>query len=59
MDLNKLQGQIEVLVNESELTQKRQKDFYIDLDDRLRRMEQHRRNRGFALLCTRSQREGA
>ena len=41
VDLNKLQGQIEVLGNESELTQKRQKDFYIDLDDRLRRIEQH------------------
>ncbi|MGH8685583.1 MAG: YbgF trimerization domain-containing protein, partial [Nitrosospira sp.] len=40
LDLNKLQGQIEVLVNENELTQKRQKDFYIDLDNRLRRMEQ-------------------
>lgn len=40
LDLSKLQGQIEVLGNESELTQKRQKDFYIDLDDRLRRMEQ-------------------
>ncbi len=40
LDLNKLQGQIEVLVNENELNQKRQKDFYIDLDTRLRRMEQ-------------------
>jgi tol-pal system protein YbgF len=40
LDLNKLQGQIEVLVNENELTQKRQKDFYIDLDSRLRRIEQ-------------------
>ncbi|SEP40797.1 tol-pal system protein YbgF [Nitrosovibrio sp. Nv6] len=40
LDLNKLQGQIEVLVNENELTQKRQKDFYIDLDNRLRRIEQ-------------------
>lgn len=39
-DLNKLQGQIEVLANENELTQKRQKDFYIDLDNRLRRLEQ-------------------
>jgi tol-pal system protein YbgF len=39
-DLNKLQGQIEVLANENELTQKRQKDFYIDLDSRLRRLEQ-------------------
>ncbi|SCY46799.1 tol-pal system protein YbgF [Nitrosospira sp. Nsp13] len=40
LDMNKLQGQIEVLVNENELTQKRQKDFYIDLDSRLRRLEQ-------------------
>lgn len=40
LDLNKFQGQIEVLVNENELTQKRQKDFYIDLDTRLRRLEQ-------------------
>ncbi|SOD40330.1 tol-pal system protein YbgF [Nitrosovibrio sp. Nv4] len=40
LDLNRLQGQIEVLVNENELTQKRQKDFYIDLDNRLRRIEQ-------------------
>jgi tol-pal system protein YbgF len=40
LDLNKLQGQIEVLANENELTQKRQKDFYIDLDTRLRRVEQ-------------------
>jgi tol-pal system protein YbgF len=40
LDLNKLQGQIEVLVNENELNQKRQKDFYIDLDSRLRRVEQ-------------------
>lgn len=39
-DLNKLRGQIEVLVNENELTQKRQRDFYIDLDSRLRRIEQ-------------------
>jgi tol-pal system protein YbgF len=40
LDLSKLQGQIEVLVNENELNQKRQKDFYIDLDTRLRRIEQ-------------------
>ncbi|MDE2365558.1 MAG: tol-pal system protein YbgF [Betaproteobacteria bacterium] len=40
LDLNKLQGQIEVLANENESTQKRQKDFYIDLDTRLRRLEQ-------------------
>lgn len=39
LDLNKLYGQIEVLVNENELAQKRQRDFYIDLDSRLRRLE--------------------
>ena len=40
LDLNKLRGQIEVLTNENELAKKRQKDFYIDLDSRLRRIEQ-------------------
>jgi tol-pal system protein YbgF len=40
LDLNKLHGQIEVLANENDLTQKRQKDFYVDLDNRLRRIEQ-------------------
>ena len=39
-DLNKLNGQIEVLTNEIGLSQNRQKDFYIDLDSRLRRIEQ-------------------
>ena len=39
-DTNKLRGQVEVLTNENELTQKRQRDFYIDLDGRLRRVEQ-------------------
>jgi TolA-binding protein len=38
-ELNRLQGQIEVLANENESSQKRQKDFYIDLDTRLRRIE--------------------
>lgn len=40
LDLNKLQGQIEVLANENDLAQKRQKDFYVDLDSRLRKIEQ-------------------
>ena len=39
-DTNSLRGQIEVLTNENELVQKRQRDFYIDLDSRLRRIEQ-------------------
>ena len=35
----KVNGQIEVLANDIELSQNRQKDFYIDLDSRLRRIE--------------------
>jgi tol-pal system protein YbgF len=35
----KLRGQIEVLNHESEQTQKRQRDLYIDLDSRLRKLE--------------------
>lgn len=38
-ELSKLNGQIEVLANNIELSQNRQKDFYIDLDSRLRRIE--------------------
>jgi tol-pal system protein YbgF len=38
-DLAKLRGQIEVLTYELEAAQKRQKDFYIDLDNRLRKLE--------------------
>ena len=35
-DIAKLRGQIEVLAYELEAAQKRQKDFYVDLDNRLR-----------------------
>lgn len=38
-EVAKLRGQIEVMVNEIEATQKRQKDFYVDLDSRLRKIE--------------------
>lgn len=38
-ELSKLNGQIEVLANNIEQSQNRQKDFYIDLDSRLRRIE--------------------
>lgn len=38
-ELSKLNGQIEVLANDIKLSQNRQKDFYIDLDSRLRRIE--------------------
>jgi len=39
-DIAKLRGQIEVLTYELEAAQKRQKDFYVDLDSRLRKIEQ-------------------
>lgn len=38
-DLSKIRGQIEVLTYELDATQKRQKDFYVDLDNRLRKLE--------------------
>jgi len=39
-DIAKLRGQIEVVTYELEAAQKRQKDFYVDLDNRLRKLEQ-------------------
>lgn len=38
-EIAKLRGQIEVLTNDLANTQKRQKDFYVDLDGRLRKLE--------------------
>lgn len=38
-EIAKLRGQIEVLGNQNEQLQKRQRDFYLDLDTRLRRLE--------------------
>ncbi len=38
-DINKLRGQAEVQSNNFETLDKRQKDFYVDLDTRLRRLE--------------------
>ena len=39
-DMAKLRGQIEVLVNQTENLDRRQKDLYVDLDNRLRKLEQ-------------------
>lgn len=39
-DLARLRGQLEVLVNDMDATQKRQRDFYVDLDSRLRKLEE-------------------
>lgn len=38
-EIARIRGQIEVLTYEVEATQKRQKDFYVDLDSRLRKIE--------------------
>lgn len=38
-EVAKLRGQIEVILNDVDTTQKRQKDFYVDLDSRLRKLE--------------------
>ena len=38
-DLARLRGQVEVLTHDIESTQKRQQDFYVDLDARLRALE--------------------
>ena len=40
LELGKLNGQIEMLSNDNSLLQKRQRDFYIDLDNRMRDIEQ-------------------
>jgi tol-pal system protein YbgF len=38
-ELARLRGQLEVLLNDMEMTQKRQRDFYVDVDSRLRKLE--------------------
>lgn len=39
MEMGKLRGQIEVLEDENRTLRKQQKDFYLDLDNRLRQVE--------------------
>jgi tol-pal system protein YbgF len=39
-DIARSRGQIEVILNQLENSDKRQKDFYVDIDTRLRRLEQ-------------------
>jgi tol-pal system protein YbgF len=39
-EVAKLRGQIEVLANQTETLERRQKDLYVDLDNRLRKIEQ-------------------
>jgi tol-pal system protein YbgF len=39
-DLARMRGQLEVLANQAELAERRQKDLYLDIDTRLRKLEQ-------------------
>jgi tol-pal system protein YbgF len=39
-DLARMRGQVEVLAHQAELAEKRQKDLYLDIDTRLRKLEQ-------------------
>lgn len=41
-EIAKLRGQVEVLTNELANAQQRQKDFYVDLDNRMRKLEPQR-----------------
>ena len=45
-EINRLRGQLEVLSNGLENAQKRQRDMYLDLDTRVRRIEQSASNAG-------------
>jgi tol-pal system protein YbgF len=38
-EIAKIRGQLEVLANQNEQLQKRQRDFYLDIDSRLKRLE--------------------
>jgi tol-pal system protein YbgF len=38
-EIARLRGQLEVIANENQQIQKRQRDFYVDLDSRLKRLE--------------------
>ena len=41
-EMAKLRGQLELLANQADNADKRQKDLYVDIDARLRKLEQHK-----------------
>ena len=47
-DLARMRGQVEVLTNQIETAEKRQKDLYLDIDTRLRKLEQPKEQAGTA-----------
>lgn len=45
-EMSKMRGQLEVLGNQAEVADRRQKDLYLDIDTRLRKLEQAREGGG-------------
>ena len=39
-EIARMRGQVEVLANQAEMAERRQKDLYLDIDTRLRKLEQ-------------------
>ena len=47
-EISRMRGQVEVLANQAETAEKRQKDLYLDIDTRLRKLEQAREQQAAA-----------
>jgi tol-pal system protein YbgF len=47
-DISRMRGQVEVMSNQIEIADKRQKDLYLDIDTRLRKLEQSREQQAAA-----------
>src|SRR5262245_48353881 len=45
-EIARMRGQVEVLANQAETGERRQKDLYLDIDTRLRKLEQSRESGG-------------
>jgi tol-pal system protein YbgF len=47
-DISRMRGQVEVVANQVEMADKRQKDLYLDIDTRLRKLEEEREKQAAA-----------
>ena len=47
-DISRMRGQVEVVANQAEMADKRQKDLYLDIDTRLRKLEEEREKQAAA-----------
>lgn len=56
-ELARMRGQVEVLSHQAELAEKRQKDLYLDIDTRLRRLEQAQETTGSATPAPAAQKD--